>query len=192
MLDLETMGTNNNAVVVAIGAVFFDPVEGALGSNFYTSLGDWESQIRAGAVMDSETVQWWLGAKDSSPNDDARKDLFKESADTISALFKFMDFVQGYGANVNLISDVKMWGNGVDFDNVILRNCYNRMHPQALALKAPWKYPNSRCFRTLKNEFKGKKPEQRGLVRHNALDDAIYQAKWAINIYQTMRTNANI
>ncbi|EMQ3548812.1 3'-5' exoribonuclease, partial [Escherichia coli O111:H5] len=35
MIDLETMGTNTNAPIVVIGAVFFDPQTGEIGPVFY-------------------------------------------------------------------------------------------------------------------------------------------------------------
>jgi hypothetical protein len=181
MLDLETMGTSHNAVVIAIGACFFDPSHGEIGEQFYVSLGDWDTQVKAGCTMDAETVAWWLGAKEFSPNDEARKALFVDSVETISGLFKFMDFVGNF-------QDVKMWGNGVDFDNVILRNLYKVMNHSIhgpFGLKAPWLYPNSRCFRTLKNEFPVDKPLASG-VKHNALDDAVYQAQWANKIYRSL------
>jgi hypothetical protein len=182
MLDLETMGTTHTAVVVAIGACYFHPPTGEIGEKFYVTLGDWDTQVKAGCTMDADTVAWWLGAKESSPNQDARNALFTQSVDTISGLFQFMDFIRDF-------DNVKMWGNGVDFDNVILRNLYTAMVHQVngpFGLKAPWKYPNSRCFRTLKNEFPVDKPLDTGAIRHHALDDAVYQAIWANKIYRSL------
>lgn len=35
MLDLETMGNGSKAAIVSIGAVFFNPLTGETGSEFY-------------------------------------------------------------------------------------------------------------------------------------------------------------
>jgi hypothetical protein len=71
------------------------------------------------------------------------------------------------------------WGNGADFDLVILKSAY-----EAVGADPPWKYYNHHCYRTLKNLATSKVPNgglpRREGVHHNALDDAIHQAKCAI------------
>lgn len=176
MLDLETMGSNSRAVVIAIGAVYFDPSTGLLGDQFYMTQSDWHDQVKAGCVADMATVRWWLGEQPNSPTEDARKALFKEQFDTPQSLAAFHMFCGVNGSSYN----VKMWGNGVDFDNVILRHLYG-----AFGQATPWKYPNSRCFRTLKNEFPVDPPAFEG-DKHNALSDAIFQAQWACKIYKKL------
>lgn len=59
MIDLETMGTKPNAPVVAIGAVFFDPLSGELGPEYYTAV-NLASAMEQGAVPDGDTIIWWL------------------------------------------------------------------------------------------------------------------------------------
>ncbi len=68
-----------------------------------------------------------------------------------------------------------MWGNGADFDNAILAHCYSR-----LGRPAPWKFWNSRCYRTLKS-FSPVRGKRIG-VHHHALDDAKTQAADAMAI----------
>jgi len=72
---------------------------------------------------------------------------------------------------------VRVWGNGSNFDNVILEHTY-----RLLNIKLAWKNQNDRCFRTLKKIYPEMKIERCGTY-HNALDDAITQAKHAIKIY---------
>jgi len=56
MIDLETMGTGPNSLVIAIGAVFFEPETGELGEEFYINI-DWQSGIDAGLEMNADTVR---------------------------------------------------------------------------------------------------------------------------------------
>lgn len=157
MLDLETMGTNNNAAIIAIGAVAFD-FEGNLGEEFYWTV--WlDSSVKAGGVIDASTVLWWM-----QQSDEARKEFAHGALDEKYVLEKLTDYLNRY-------DDVKIWGNGASFDNVILANAYRRND-----LNIPWKYYNDRCYRTMKNLAPHIKMEREG-THHNALADAISQAK---------------
>jgi Mesyanzhinovviridae exonuclease len=68
MLDLETLGTEAGCVVVAIGAVAFDPM-GAyvhppdmtnLQSDEFYAVIDIQSCLDAGLRINGNTLYWWL------------------------------------------------------------------------------------------------------------------------------------
>ena len=59
MIDLESMGKKPNAPIVSIGAVFFNPLTGELGQEFYMAVS-LESAMDQGAVPDGDTILWWL------------------------------------------------------------------------------------------------------------------------------------
>lgn len=173
MLDLETLATSQNAVVVSIGAFAFnldvDMVKAAvagvpefrqLGEVYYAEL-ELESQVQAGRVISPSTVQWWL----QQTADAQRAVTNKDRADVSSALANFSRFVGRQGECV-------VWGNGSDFDNVILGSLY-----ESFKLRKPWSYSKNRCFRTMKAACVGQKPERMG-IHHNGLDDAVFQAMW--------------
>lgn len=165
MLDLETLGHNSQSVIIAIGAIEFDPAKG-LGRSYYTNVSP-ESCTRAGLQMDASTVLWWM-----QQSDEARK-IFKQVAQPLTnALQSFAAWLP-QGASV--------WGNGAPFDNVILSNAYS-----AVQLVRPWKYNADRCYRTLKALRPDITADERGGTYHNALDDAIYQASHAIKILKAM------
>ena len=159
MLDLETMGTRPGSVIVSVGAIEFDPKSAQLGRTFYNTCSI-QSAVDVGLAMDPETVTWWL-----SQSEDARKELTKAKGDLKSVLTSFAHWVFHCG------KDVKLWGNGSDFDNALLAEAYRRIDQPI-----PWKFWNNRCYRTMKSLFPGVKLEREG-THHNALDDAIYQAK---------------
>lgn len=71
-----------------------------------------------------------------------------------------------------------VWGNGADFDPVLLSSAY-----RAIGRPPPHKFYNVHCFRTLKNLFPVEKPARDG-THHNALDDAIHQVKHLHKILQ--------
>lgn len=56
-LDIETLATTSNAVVLSIGAVEVYE-DGRMGREFYTRL-DIDSQIKAGRVVSGDTLRWW-------------------------------------------------------------------------------------------------------------------------------------
>lgn len=158
MLDLETMGSSSTSAIVTIGACYFGDKK--IGKTFYCKI-DLKSAMKYGTV-DAATILWWL-----KQDENARKEIY-EKKDAISlpeALKKFSIFCK---------PDSIIWGCGSDFDNTILCNAYRNAD-----MKLPWKYYNNRCFRTLKNLSKIKDFQENN-DKHNALSDAIYQAKYAM------------
>ena len=175
MLDLETMGTGPNAAIVAIGAAAFCPHERrVLGNSFYMPVS-LASSVRDGGVMDAGTVQWWL-----QQGPEARALFGKESGATQInvALIEF----SMWAANVAGTDPkkVKVWGNGADFDNVILASAYKRA-----LLDQPWGTFNNRCYRTIKSLYPEVKMERSGTY-HHARDDAISQAEHLCRILGAM------
>lgn len=158
MLDLETLGAGPESVIIAIGAVKFDPAstEQAL-EKFYTVI-DPASCTQYGLKMEAKTVMWWMDEKQN----EARKDLLNSvMLDLPSALDGFAVWL---GEN-----SCPVWGNGAGFDNVILRNAYLKT-----GLEVPWKFTHDRCFRTLAALCPDIKHEE-GWLKHNALNDAVAQ-----------------
>jgi len=175
MLDLETMGTGPNAAIVAIGAAAFCPHERrVLGESFYAPVS-LASAVQGGGVMDASTVQWWL-----QQGPEARA-LFGKEAEAIQILVSLIEFSM-WVANVAGTDpkNVKVWGNGADFDNVILASAYNREQ-----IDPPWGRFNNRCYRTIKSLYPEVKMERSG-THHHARDDAISQAEHLCRILGAM------
>ena len=162
MIDLETLGTGPSAAIIAIGAIAFDLETNQLGPKFYTAVS-LASSVGEGGMMDADTVQWWMRQSD------AARAVFnaENKSDIEGALIDFETYLIDLPCEFN---DRRIWGNGSDFDNVILRSAYDRLH-----IPAPWKFYNNRCYRTVKSLFPHVPFESVG-VAHNALDDATAQA----------------
>ncbi|HIA7646811.1 TPA: 3'-5' exoribonuclease domain-containing protein, partial [Escherichia coli] len=134
MIDLETMGTNTNAPIVVIGAVFFDPQTGEIGPVFYIVISLTDA-MNTGAVPDGGTIKWWL--KQSS---EARAAILTGQVKLKDSLSRFREFINEYSDE----KFVQVWGNGATFDNAILRTSYER-----LDIPCPWRYHNDRDVRTI-------------------------------------------
>lgn len=157
MLDLETMSTEPNAAIVAIGAVRFDAEK--ITHRFYETV-DLSDAVAHGLHMDANTVMWWLKQSDA-----ARAELTGRQGHPLPYALKRL---------TGWVGDPKaaeVWGNGSDFDNVILASAYH-----AIGEPAPWKFYNNRCYRTMKSLFPTDKPERKGTA-HSAIDDAVFQVE---------------
>ncbi|EPF7446213.1 3'-5' exoribonuclease domain-containing protein [Escherichia coli] len=172
-VDLETMGTNPDAPINSIGGTFFDPATGEMGPEFSKAI-DLET---SGGIIDRKTIKWW--AKRSR---EAQSAIFTDEISLDVALRLFIEFIEKNSGGCF----VQVWGNGANFDNVILRRSYERQ-----GIPCPWLYYNDRDVRTIVElgnaigfdvrmaiPFEG--------VPHNALDDARHQAKQVSAIWQKL------
>ncbi|TNM80096.1 exonuclease [Escherichia coli] len=179
MIDLETMGTNSNAPIVVIGAVFFDPQTGEIGPIFYVVISLVDAMDK-GAVPDGSTIEWWL-----AQSSEARSATLVNQIPLDDALLQLREFIDENSGEFF----VRVWGNGASFDNVILRRSYERQ-----GIPCPWRYCNDRDVRTIVELGKAIDFDARTAipfegVRHNALDDARYQAKYVSAIWQKLIPN---
>jgi hypothetical protein len=165
MVDLETLGTVADSVIMSIGAVKFDLNSQAIDDGgFYASISI-DSNLELRRRVQEDTLIWWMG---QSP---AAQKVFHEPKQTLEdALIEFSDWVGSDKYNI--------WSNGADFDIPMLAHAYSQ-----LGIEIPWKFWNSRCFRTFKNlpGAKNVNTPTEG-VKHNAMSDAVNQARALQNI----------
>lgn len=160
MIDLETMGIRPTSAVVSIGIVRFNQEE--LLETFYTPVS-LANCYELGMTFDQSTVDWW--ARQSV---EARAAWQVENAPTVQeALTKMVAWMGQFGH----VKQNAVWGNGVDFDIVLLNHMFNLIEADA-----PWMYYNHHCFRTMRNMFEVSVMPRQGTY-HNALDDAVTQAQ---------------
>ncbi|SQC11291.1 exodeoxyribonuclease VIII [Klebsiella pneumoniae] len=179
MVDLETMGNKQDAPIVAIGAVVFDPETGSIGERFYKVVS-LESSVNWGAKMDPSTVIWWL--KQSS---EARSAIVNDDAiPLLDALLQFGEFI--FENIPGGRKKAQVWGNGASFDNCILRSSFDYISEEY-----PWEYWNDRDVRTIVELGKAIGIDPKKTIpfegeRHNALADAIHQARYVSAIWQRL------
>lgn len=175
MIDLETLSTKPNGVILSIGAVAFNcRVEEEKNREYFHEIGGkkeiWEEQVLFGRHKCKDTVAWW---KNQSPE---AKTIFKTATieSTLEMLEKFTEFVKRQHPQAFI------WSNGANFDGVMLRSLY-----ETYDLECPWKFWQESCFRTYRNHmalvidndkwtFEG--------VQHDALADAKHQTKILVDL----------
>ncbi|ENP5975805.1 3'-5' exoribonuclease [Escherichia coli] len=173
MIDLETMGKNPDAPIISIGAIFFDPQTGDMGPEFSKTI-DLDT---AGGVIDRDVIKWWL-----KQSREAQSAIMTDEIPLDDALVQLREFIDENSGEFF----VQVWGNGANFDNVILRRSYERQ-----GIPCPWRYCNDRDVRTIVELGKAIDFDARTAIpfegeRHNALDDARYQAKYVSAIWQKL------
>ena len=155
MLDLETTGVAAGCCILSIGACTLD-----LNNEFYQKISI-DSCWNSGLKDDPSTLNWW-----DSQDPAARIEAFSGTLHIQDVLNNFSLWLKGLQEK-----NVKVWGNGADFDLPILQAAY-----EACKLEKPWKPYNGRCYRTIKNLYSDVPTNSFRGVKHNALEDAKNQA----------------
>lgn len=159
MFDAETLATTSDAVILSIGAVKFDLDSDKIDdAGFYASISV-DSNLELKRRISEDTLIWWM------KQGPAAQGVFHESKQTLrEALLDLADWMGGS-------SDYTVWSNGADFDLPMLAHAFTQC-----GIEIPWKFYNSRCFRTYKN-LPGAKAIRLPAsgVKHNALSDAHQQ-----------------
>ena len=170
MVDLETLGTAADSVIMSIGAVKFDLEPKKIDDEgFYTSITI-DSNLAQGRRIQEDTLCWWMKQTPEA------QIVFHEAKQPLEeALCDFSDWIgPGYKGQI--------WSNGADFDIPMLAPAYRQF-----CIGVPWRFWDSRCFRTYKNL-----PGAKNVVlapsgvKHNALSDAVNQAVALQNIHAAL------
>ncbi|HAX2344740.1 TPA: 3'-5' exoribonuclease [Escherichia coli] len=184
MIDTETLGTGPDAVIFAIGAVFFDPFTGKLGKQFEKYIDPVDSE-RNGGTVNASTALWWAGK-----SAEARSCLLNAEGTELAAVTEFLAFISRNMQDETLGKALTVWCKGASFDFPILRSAIKRTAGEK---SVPWRYWNERCMRSLIDMAKSsgwRMPGRSGkeTIAHTALGDAIYQAKVVSEIWQRFTT----
>jgi len=154
MIDIETLGRSRGCILLSLGAVEFD--SSGVTSEFYGDISV-ESCQNYGLDADMTTLLWWL-------DQDNRDQLV--GGDGLSTVLEEFAYW--------MPDDAEVWANSPSFDCEILDAAF-----EAVGMTTPWEWYNQRDVRTIKNLNAAPSLQQTG-IEHNALDDAIYQARLVI------------
>jgi hypothetical protein len=180
MIDIETLSSDSNALILSICAVVFNIETGEIGKHTYIEI-DINDSLKYNFNISGDTLQWWLKQSNAarklihSPNN-----AFKVK-DALEILSKFLK-------DNGSLEDTLLWGNPSKFDLGILEDAY-----KILNLKVPWKYVNERCVRTLSNLYpKIKKDVIFKGTKHNPIDDCVYQIEYCHKVWVELFPPTNI
>jgi len=169
MIDLETLGTHPDCVILTLGAIKFNPHTDQEPTNGLYQKIDIDEQDKLGRTQDESTIQWW-GKQSQSVQEEAFTEQGRIGLDTMTnELNKFL-------VGVDII-----WAQGPAFDIVILEDLYRQLNKPI-----PWNFWQIRDSRTLfsllpKDPRKGIQQEA-----HNALADCYYQAICVQKVYKEL------
>ncbi len=161
-VDIETLGTGADAVVLSAGFVAFTLYGGAVAA-FYTNFSQMAQQA-AGRRVEKETVEWW-----NQQSEEAKSALTGATVDLPVSLDAIDTFFNRFQNDVYTVEGV--WGYGSDFDNAIIQSLY-----RSFGRRVPWIHKQNRCGRTLMAVMPGTLPGPQG-TKHHALDDAKWLAE---------------
>lgn len=164
MIDFETLGTGTSACVIQMGACYFGEMHELPEVRTFKCNVDPNDAVNNGAVIDAPTVLWWL-----AQSEDARKSV--TSGERLPEL-------EAYQALNDFLSKAdEVWSHAT-FDFVILTEALKRY-----GLKPKFHYRAARDIRTLValSTVDTKSLKREG-THHDALDDAIFQAAYCLEM----------
>jgi hypothetical protein len=167
MLDIETLSTRPEAVVLTLGAVKFDPWADEVNTEtgLYIRI-DVDEQLTLNRHVQQDTVDWW-----GRQPEDVREEALGEQERT--SLDASMDQLNKF-----LVGSNNIWCQGPAFDIVILENLYRQLNRPA-----PWQFWQIRDSRTLFGVH-GDPRNKNAVGAHNALIDCYYQAMAVQQVYK--------
>lgn len=184
MVDIETLGTGENATVFQISAMSFDLTTGDKLDSI-NLIGDIEKY--GDLNVDGSTLKWWLNTDKELLIELLNKGTYEEY-DLFEALHKWLENQSTTGD----MKDVYLWGNGILFDNAKLQTNLNGCS----GLKYPIYYKNDRDVRTIlelasmksgltEDEIK-KSVTDENERKHDAFDDISYQIRLVVECYKIL------
>ena len=165
MLDIETLGTRVDSVVIQVAMVKFDR-DGNLGESLSVCLNK-DEQLELGLSYTQATIDWW-----NKTNPELLKKLLTENVSSLKeGLKQINSFINRYDY---------LWCHAT-FDAPILSNLF-----EAAGMRAPWGYKNVRDIRTLVDLTQLDLSNYNWIAEktHDALDDCKFQIKYCCDAFK--------
>lgn len=184
MVDIETLGTGENATVFQISAMSFNIQTGDKHDSI-NLIGDIDKYSNLN--VDGSTLKWWLNTDKELLTELINKGTYEEY-NLFEALHKWLEAQSTTGD----MKDVYLWGNGILFDNAKLQTNLNGRS----GLKYPIYYKNDRDVRTIlelasmksgltEDEIKESVTDE-SERKHDAFDDIAYQIRLVVKCYEIL------
>ena len=170
MIDLETLATNPNAVVLTIGAVKFNPFTDEITDKLHLKL-DVDSQVEKGRTVCDDTLAWW-GRQDK----EVRETAFTTNRIDVS---KALNSLNEWSKDT-----IRVWCQGPSFDFPILDSLYKQYD-----INKPWDWWFQRDARTVTSLVNEDLKEKIQFNAHDAVEDCIKQAKCVQYVFKKLNIN---
>ena len=162
MIDIETLGTSIDCIILSIAAVEFDRFTGEINREFYEKI---KPQHGQGRELSFDTLKWWANQPSGA---------FSEAMSGRDNLSTVIWHLSKWWNQFHW--EHFCWSQGTDFDIAILEHAFKTNN-----YYVPWKYNAKRDTRTAYDVcgFDPKSIEREGTY-HNALDDCKHQVKCVV------------
>lgn len=168
MIDIESLDTRPDCVILTIGAVRFDPKGQGVVERLELRPTIEDQTEKYNRSINDDTMRWW-GEQSPQAIDEAMGDWGREPFDVcMEKLYKFC------------INRRAVWSNGAPFDLVVMEHAWRQVsqgrddRPNPI----PWPFWTMRDTRTL-YEIAGvslKDAKYKTMTTHKAVEDAEHQA----------------
>lgn len=194
MIDWETLGLHGNAVLIALGAVKFNPTVGVVDSSYYQVI-EASSCEALGMTAQAGTALWWMDKPEAAKEiADAhalkakwdKDDAFEPEPGQMVAMplnLVMAGFNNWIGMDENGSSPETVLWSSARKDYEWMDNAYEK-----LGFRKPYTYKSEMCYRTLRKLFPHVEHTFEGTA-HNAVDDATNQA---LHLCKIMRHLENL
>jgi len=171
MVDIESLGTTADSVVLSIGLVPFE-MDGTTGRGveFFPRI---QPQFYKRRVMWS-SVQWWLKQEQMVRFQQSDAERYKDLKDCMKDLSCFCE--------ENLSKNFKIWGNG--FDVAMINQIYAEYE-----METPYSYKNIFDTRTLVwlSKISTNKYSDENDLKHSTISDCNFQIRFVVDGYKILR-----
>ncbi len=179
MIDIETLSTEMNALIVSIAAVKFNVYDKSVKGDSINLLVDVSSYLTCTKekieptdadcpyFISSSTITWWL----QQPSYEGVF-LAQPRLPLRDALLQLTAFCSGIS---------RYWCQGMNFDPIVLENSYKQE-----SLTPPWKFYEWRDSRTAVNLFPKHYFPLKPVNAHDALADCHYQIENLYIVYERL------
>jgi hypothetical protein len=169
-IDIETLSTKPDAVVLTIGGIKFDPfTKEDPHSEFYCRL-EIDDQSSKGRDIETDTLQWW----GTQPDEIVEEALGEHNRSSVETTLKDL--------NKWLTGTDKIWCQGPVFDICILENLYRQYDTHF-----NWVFWNIRDSRTLFGLMPEDPRKKFKFAAHNALEDCRVQSMCIQEVYSELQ-----
>lgn len=165
MLDIETLSTEKDALMLSIAIVLFDPFgePGSIVKEYHWPI---KLEDQTGGKLSIDTVlDFWF----KQPEAAAAITKLRAEKPHMSVELLAYTLRQIYDSDT---PQGCVWGNAPSFDCDIIATALARA-----SYEKPWKFWKERCYRTFKAEFGHLVQLPKAELAHDALSDARAQAK---------------
>lgn len=166
-IDLETLSTKPDAVLLTIGAIKFDPFTNDPPYSDFYYRANVDEQTAMGRHVEEGTLEWWS----RQPNEIVTEALSDDNRHPVTKILKEL--------NKYLVGVDRIWCQGPVFDIAILENLYRQ-----LDMHWNWAFYNIRDSRTLFSLMPRDPRKDIEFAAHNALEDCRIQS---ICVQKTLR-----